>query len=343
MKNKSAILLGASTLVLAVSLTTILAYADTTPTNPANAAAPATPAATPAADKITTSAAATVGSPQDGNVSQTAQSNDLLQTLHDKVEFSYFGVYRGGQVGDPGNAYQPDINGNAGPAAGAQSLENYVTSGYKPAKDWMVGITSHFFYNGSAAPDVNGTGEQLGSGIQMMNPQFVITKANLIDKGQFKVKGYLYVEIPVTHYDYIGQTGHDQLTSVAPTANITYDFKDSRFSVGTYTYIRGYVQGADSGQDLRTYRFVAAPYGNYQITPTVAATMWVDLIDVRRTGGSPFFSPYGMVSEEGDIEPGINWDVLPGKLSVNPVLNIYTGNPTLASTSIQAVIIGHAW
>jgi hypothetical protein len=337
MSNKSAILCGVSTLALAATLSS-LALADTTP--PSTSTTPTTPAS----DKITTSAAATVGSgPEANNLSQTALGDNLMQTLHDKVEFAYFGVYRGGAVGDPGNSYQPDINGNAGPDAGAQSLENYVTLGYKPAKDWMVGIVSHFFYNGAAAPDQNGTGEQLNAGFQVMNPQFVISKAKLIDRGELKVKGYLYAEIPVTHYDYIGQTGHDMATSIAPTANITYDFRDSRFSVGTYTYIRGYVPGSSSPDDLRTYRFVAAPYGNYQITPTVAATMWVDLIDIRRHGGSPFFSAYGMVSEEGDIEPGINWDVVPGKLSVNPILNIYTGNPTLASTSFQAVIIGHAW
>jgi hypothetical protein len=40
-----------------------------------------------------------------------------------------------------------------------------------------------------------------------------------------------------------------------------------------------------------------------------------------------------------DLEPGINWDVN-RYLSVNPILNIYPSNLTLASTSIQAVLIG---
>lgn len=340
MKNKSAILCGVSTLALVASL----AYADNTPTS-ANAVPNSNPPAAAPADKITTSASATVGSPSDGgNVSQTVQNNDVMQKLHDNVAFDYFGIYRGSNVGNPGGAYQPGYDSPAGgDVNGAQSLESYVTAGWRPAKDWMVGIMSHFMYNSATAPDQFGAGGTPQAGFQLLDPSFVVTKANLVDKGQFKIKGYLYVEVPVTHFDYITLPGHNMATSVAPTANITYDFKNSRFSVGTYTYIRGYVAGSDSPDDLRTYRFVAAPYGSYQITPTVAASLWVDLIDLRRTGGSPFFSAYGLQNEEGDIEPGISWDVLPGKLTVNPILNIFTGNPTLATTSIQAVIIGHAW
>ena len=342
MKKKSAILCGVSTLALAATL----AYADT-PTN-LNLAPNANPpgAAAAPADKITTSASATVGSPGEaGNVSQTIQNNDIMQKLHDNVAFDYFGVYRGSNVGDPGGRYQPGYDAPAGgPGNGAQSLESFVTAGWKPAKDWMVGINTHFMYNSDTAPDqFSPNNPQASAGIQLLDPSFVVTKANLIDRGQFKVKGYLYVEIPVTHFDYITVPGNNMLTSVAPTANITYDFKDSRFSVGTYTYVRGYIPGPNSPDDLRTYRFVAAPYGSYQITPTVAASLWVDLIDLRRTGGSPFFSAYGLQNEEGDIEPGISWDVLPGRLTVNPILNIFTGNPTLATTSFQAVIIGHAW
>jgi hypothetical protein len=44
-----------------------------------------------------------------------------------------------------------------------------------------------------------------------------------------------------------------------------------------------------------------------------------------------------------DIEPGVNWDVIPGQLSFNPMLNIYPGHATLASTSIQMVIVGKAF
>lgn len=355
-----------SRLALAASLVMCVAYAEgTTPgANNGNAASTAAPVAKKptakkkaaksaakaqshaSADTIKTSAAseAVLGTAPSNNVSATTAAPGLMQTLNEKVAFSYFGIYRGAAVNDPSNKYQPDISGaqqGASDQDSAQSFENFVTVGYKPAKDWMVGVSLHSFYHLAQTTNIDNS---LVSGWELLDPSLELTKANLIDAGALKMKGYAFVELPTNQNDLLRANNHKTLTAVTAAGNFTYDMT-SRLSLAAYTYLRGYVPSA--GNNTRSYRFVVAPNANYQLTPTVAATLWIDLIDLRRNNGfsnsSPFFSTSGLHNAESDIEPGINWDIVPGRLSVNPQINIYPSNPTLAATSFQAVIVGKAF
>lgn len=291
------------------------------------------------ADKITTSSASAQSAGAEANVTQSSGNNGLYGAASKKLEMSYFGVYHGGSLSNL-SGVQPDIEGNPDPTS-PQNLENIVTLGWKPAKDWLIGANLHFFYNGSNF--TNGADQNIDRGIQMMNPSLLISKAKLVSNGGFNLKGYMYFELPVSHYDYITLPGHSMLTTITPTANMTYDLPNSRLSLGAYTYLKFYVPGANTPDDLRTWRFYLAPNANFQMTPTVAATLWIDLLDVRRNGGNQFFTTNGLQSMEGDIEPGINWDIIPGHLSLNPILNIYTAHPTLASTSVQMIVVGKAF
>lgn len=314
---------------LAVTCFTGIANADETPPAAASVAPPS------ASDSLKTSAASP-GGPVD-NVSQSSQAPSTFDQLKDKLELSYFGDYRGGNAGNYGSGLQPDSNGIQDDTS-PQGLESYVTTGIKPAKDWMVGVTTHFFDN--EADSAGPKGQSVGS-FEMMNPSFVITKKNLITANGFALKGYLYSQVPVSSYDYISQPGHNMVTTIQPTINMTYDIKGTRWTLGTYAYYIDYVAGSDTPDGLRTYKLYVAPYVNYQITPTVAGTVWVDLIQATRAQGTGFIA--GMSNPTADIEPGVNWDVIPGNLSLNPMLNIYPGHATLASTSLQMVIIGRVF
>jgi hypothetical protein len=309
---------------LAVSCVAGIASADNT--------TPATQA--PVSDSVNSSAAAP-SSPVD-NVSQSSAGSSTYQKLKDMFQASYFGDYRGGNPGQYGNGLQPGTDGNPD-STSPQGIESYVTTGYKFAPDWMAGVTSHFFYN-----ETDSTGPGLESaGFRMLNPSIVISKANLINSNGFKLKGYIYGQIPVSNYDYISVPGRNMVTSIQPTANLTYDIKGTRWTLGLYNYITAYIPGSNTPDGLRTYKLYQAPYVNYQMTPTVAATLWVDLFQITRKQGTPFIT--GMDNYMPDLEPGVNWDVIPGYLSLNPMLNIYPGHATLASTSFQMVIVGSAF
>ena len=72
----------------------------------------------------------------------------------------------------------------------------------------------------------------------------------------------------------------------------------------------------------------------------MAATLWVDLIQAKHFKG--LGGPLNMTNDPWDIEPGISWDIT-RYLTLNPIINIYPSTPTLAATSLQAVLIAKAF
>jgi hypothetical protein len=297
-------------------------------------------------DKITTSNASANIAATD-NVSQLNANVSTYQWLHKNIEMSYFGVYRGAALGDLGNSYQPNLQGNPDPSFGAQGVESFITTGYKFGEDktWMIGMNTHFFYNAAAQPSPV-AGQQINAGIEMLNPSIELTKSNIINSNGWKLKGYLFGQLPVSQYDVIGSAvspGAGGITAIEVAGNLTYDIPGTRWTVGYYTYITNYIYAPSStnATGYRTIKYYGAPNANYQITPTVAGTLWIDGLQVTRAQGTPFLG--GLSNYTTDIEPGIAWDIIPGNLTVNPVINFYPGYPTLAATSVQAVIIGRAW
>lgn len=259
------------------------------------------------------------------------QSVTTLKSLYDKVSekvaLTYFGIYRGASVSDPSNSLQPGVDGTPDPKS-PQSIESYVTTGYKIDKDWMAGVATHFYYFPVGSPAGS------GQGVQMLDPSLVVSRANLIDSGGLKLKGLVYAALPLTSSDYLRPRNY--LTSISPTIIASYDVPRSKLSLGLYSFLTAYIPSSSTNDDARTYKLCASPYASYGLSKSVSATLWVDLVQVTRNGGTGLVS--GMDNAPMDIEPGINWDVTK-YLSINPILNFYPSNPTLAATSIQAVIV----
>lgn len=265
------------------------------------------------------------------NASETVTAPSLWNQIQDKAALTYFGIYRGASVNNPGAAYQPTTTGALDPT-NPQDLESYVTTGYKINPDLMVGVTTHFFYT----PLSMGISTANSDNLEMLDPSLVISKANLIDWNGIKVKGLFYVELPVSKFDILQQ--HGQATSLSPTVVVSYDVPHTKLSLGYYGYITGYLGGTDQDTgSYRSYKIYGAPNASYQLTDTLSATMWVDLLQITRNSGTGFVS--GMSNYTMDIEPGINWEFIKN-FNFNPIVNIYPGNASLAATSFQAVIIG---
>jgi hypothetical protein len=268
--------------------------------------------------------------------SSETSSASTWDRVADHTALTYFGIYRGGSVNDPGNSLQPRIDGSPDPTS-PQSLESYITTGYRFDKDMYVGVVTHFFY----FPVGNLSDPKAGTGMdaQMLDPALVFSKAKLVDNGNgLTIKGLITATLPLTSPDILRTQG--LATGISPTMVLSWDVPKTKLNLGLYGYVTGYVPSATAAANARMYKIYAAPNGSYSLTKTVSATMWVDLIQATNTADKPFIS--GMSNYTADIEPGISWDITP-KLTINPMLNIYPGNPTLAATSFQAVIIGKAF
>lgn len=270
------------------------------------------------------------GALADTNTSIANPKPAIAPGLLDNYTLTYFGVYRGASVNDPGNQYQPNLNGTLD-TDHTQSMENYITAGYKLDKDTTVGVSAHFYY----AP--NGMPETLSnSSLEMLDPSLVIGRANMIKAGTFSMTGKVFMDLPLSQYDTARKNGF--LTSFSPTGIFNYDVPGTKLSIGMYDYLSLYVPGPNTPDAHRVYKFYVAPTANYQLTKTVAATLWVDLIQGTHNTQTNMMLT-AMHNEEGDIEPGINWEFLPG-YNFNPQVNIYPSNPTLNATSFQAVVTG---
>ncbi len=253
----------------------------------------------------------------------------LVDILNDNLALNYYGIYRGSSLTNVGGALQPLPTGELD-STSPQSFENFLTVGYKINKDLMVGVLGHFnYFPASLNTEI--------SGIQMLDPRFVVQQNNIINNGGFNLRFRCFFQVPMSRYDSL--IANQVAMSVTPTINANYEVPNTRLTVGIYSYLRGFIPNAGA-PNPPTYTVIVAPNLNYQISRTVAATVWVDLVQATRRSGTGFFS--GLENLPVDIEPGISWDVT-SFLTINPVLNIYPGNPTLASTSLQAFIMAKAF
>lgn len=255
----------------------------------------------------------------------------LYEKISKSVALTYFGLYKGSPINDLTNSRQPNSSGEIDPSS-PQSVENLLTFGYKVKPDLVVGIVGHFLY----FPVGNPVGK--GQNVQMLDPMLLIQKNNLINSGGFRLNGKLLVYLPLTSGDAL-QRNH-LATAISPTLTASYDVPNTHLTLAAYGFVRGFIPKADSLDDALTYKLYFAPNLSYQLSKTVAGTLWVDLLSAARYRGTSFFT--GMETDTVDVQPGISWDITKS-ININPVLNIYPKNPTLASTSFQVYLSAKAF
>jgi hypothetical protein len=243
---------------------------------------------------------------------------------------NYFGVYRGAPLSNLSSARQPSVDGTI--SKEPQHIESTLTGQYKITPDFLVGAMGHFYYYPVGNPV--GTGQDM----QMLDPSIRVDRLNLVNNSGFKLHGRFTAQLPMTKVDFL--QSEQLLTSLTASMITSYDVPNTSLTVGIFSYARAYVQEAGAPAGSRSYKLYVAPNANYQITKTVAATLWIDWIQALRRQGTGFFS--GLQNDVMDIEPGINWDVSK-YFSINPIINIYPSNPTLKSTSLQAFIVARAF
>ncbi|MEO5969610.1 MAG: hypothetical protein ABIQ95_06755 [Bdellovibrionia bacterium] len=256
-------------------------------------------------------------------------------SLYEKVSRSavlnYTGLYKGSPLNDLGNSRQPTSAGDID-LSSPQSVESLLTIGYKVKPDVVVGVVGHFLYFPVGNPV--GTGQNM----QMLDPMLLVQKNNLINSGGFRLHGKVLVYLPLTANDTLRR--NKLATAISPTLTASYDVPNTPLTLAAYGFVRGYVPTGEEGDGALTYKLYFAPNLSYQLSKTVAATLWVDLISASRFRGTPFLT--GMGTDTVDVQPGISWDITKS-ININPVLNIYPSNPTLASTSIQAYVSARAF
>jgi hypothetical protein len=249
----------------------------------------------------------------DNNAYTQSTQADILDSTDSTLPISayYFAILYGPALKDT-SSFQPLPEG--GPDSSRPVIvKNYGTLGYALNSDIGVSATAHWIWK-----------PVQGHSLDMRDPYLRIAHNRLINFDNFNVYADVRVHFGVSNYS----REDDLLTGIQAFQILTYTVPDTRLTLGSYISTRYNIFGKQGwGNDLELY---VGPNLSYRISRTVALTLLYEM------GSSHFFGdkPGYLTNDGTDLEPGILWDITP-KLTINPYLNLYTGNKvTWDSTSI---------
>ena len=267
----------------------------------------ATPAL--AAAKTSSVKVASAESPQMSSEYEATPEN--ASNFIDSFSVSYFGIFSGPSLGNP-SSLQPTPTGEPNPDK-PLDFDNYLTLGYGVNDNIAISGTARYAYQ-----------PVRGQAIRMIDPFARISHDELIHVMDFNLASEIRFHFPVTHESRLA----DLLAGFESYSFASLPIGSSRFTLMGIASIRYNVFGRrGSGEDLQTY---FAPIISYQLSPTVSLVARYEMYLGHIFGDKPFV----FTNDGTDLEPGVYWQVTQ-RLSLNPYINLYTGNKvTLKSSSV---------
>lgn len=253
----------------------------------------------------------------------TTSVEAVQPSLTDKIELNLWSNTHGPSIGTP-NSLIPVATGVAPKGSDSTSYqdivyaENVITTGWKFTPEKSAEFNTDIF-------------TYFGQG---KNPELVNSYASIRDRKLFKTAGInhdvmLRMYVPTAVHQAYQVPG--LITAPALVDNATYDV--GNWTLGLWQRYRWYFTTSASSIQ---WTIDWAPNANWQFSKKVAATLWIDAIQLSQKKGS------GVINQYMDIEPGINWDITP-KIAVNPYLNLYPQSLTANATSINVLLTAHAF
>jgi hypothetical protein len=272
---------------------------------PAFAASSAAKKGTQLASATTTTTAAPAASAEAAApAASVATSTEVgAPRLIDKVVLRFDAIFHGPGFGSDDNRVNPSPYGLV--EGSPVYFENVATAGYRlsPSYTLTANVPFDWRYAGSEKETI-------------LNDAYLRLKAaKLIQAGEFTLDADLRAYIPTSE----ASRNNKAFGNVRSTQYFTWQPAGSRFSAGTYSYVRGYAWNDDAAgkKSLRAY---LGPHINYQILPNLSAELLYEMVAHTKTGGSAF----NWYHEDTDLEPSLAWDVT-DKITIIPYLDIKTG------------------
>jgi hypothetical protein len=260
----------------------------------------------------------------DTTQSSTTTVEAAAPSLADHIALSYWCNWHGPSVGQP-NSYVPNwnsdtpsvSNNNGGTTNGTLFGENVITAGYKFTPDRSVTFNLDVL-----SPFARGDAPVLA------NSYVSLRDKKFIKSGPWTQDVALRMYVPTAS----SYQKNGMIVAPALVDQISYDTGDWTFAAWNRARVYTYSNAPDGALQ---WTVDIAPNANWQFSKTVAATMWIDMIQLYQKKGGDVTNMFA------DVEPGINWDVTPN-ISLNPYLNIYPNSMTATATSINLLITAKA-
>lgn len=244
-----------------------------------------------------------------------AQSQQTKSTFFEHLTMTDFSYYYGPSLGNM-TVNTPKVDGSDDPKS-PQALDSTLFLGYKLSDTLTVGLAEEFFYK----PFV--------SEVNFTDPFIKLAKKDLIKEGHFSIAADLRGYIPLTQKS----IDSELIAGIRSTQFTTYEIPDTKWSIGSYSFLRFNAYTADgTGNDLIAY---FGPHIDYQITPTISASLLYEMATHHKYNTS-----LTSFEEEApdDIEPSLSWDITPS-FTIAPYLNLFPSNLSIASTTINMIFV----
>jgi hypothetical protein len=255
----------------------------------------------------------------------TTTTTTVAPRLVDKLILTYFGAYYGPSITNP--TARTNDSGNGGQidaGSTAQYLDSTITAGVRltPSLNLVGNYRFHYrpmLLEGTKAKNFNNR-----------DPWVSLIAPKLASVGGVNFWADLRFVFPLTTSDNI--MGATRLTQIT-----TFDVPKTRLSVGLFTFERAnFLTDAGAAGQFENFSFNVSPFASYQLTSTLSATLWTDVIQASYSVvGADGGVPEGWSNANADICVGIGWDITP-RINFNPMFIMYPASPTLDNTTINA-------
>jgi len=127
--------------------------------------------------------------------------------------------------------------------------------------------------------------------------------------------------------------------AVRLTQNTSYDVPTTRLSLGLYTFERGnMLTDVGAAGNMENFDLDVSPYASYQLTPSLAITLWTDVVQATYSVvGSDDLAQGWSNATPIDAQLGIGWDITP-KVNLNPYVSFFPGMMSADSTIVGAIL-----
>jgi hypothetical protein len=252
----------------------------------------------------------------------------------DKLVMSYWAVYNGPSISDP-SAFTNDgdhrgavgPNGDVGTGGGSalQNLDSTLTLGYKITTKLVLAANYRFVLRpGMLGGAIEGAGTPYV--YRNRDPWINLTAPKLVHLNGFNVSADIRFIIPAT-------SGVNEYGAIRMTQTTTYDVAKTRLTLGVFTFERtNFLTDKGASGEMENLSLNVSPFANYQLTPTLAATFWTDVVQATYSAGGGVWD-----NAPADLIVGLGWDITP-KLNFNPIVTVYPGYMSLNNTTLGAYI-----
>lgn len=259
------------------------------------------------------------GLPARANTSTTTTAATVPSVV-DRMIFSYYGVYSGPSITNPTEA---TIDG--GTLTEVQNLDSTLTGGYKIKENLRLTFNHRFVIKPTLWMN-----EQQG-GYRNRDPWITLANPALVHTGGLNVSADIRAYIPAV-------SSARMMGAIRLTQTTTYDIPKTRLSLGIYTIERAnMLTDVGAAGDMENFFLDFSPFANYQLTPTLAATFWADVVQATySTVGGPKLAQ-GWANAQIPVYFGVGWDITPS-VNLNPQFTVFPATATLETTTVGAVL-----